>query len=441
MKRKIIVALALLAGITLNTHAQSFLKKMQRRAGQAVTNRAGDEVEKGVNKAADSALKAGKKKPGDKSATETTETTSTATQEVTAAVKQDKKQVEAYSKFDFVPGDQLLLSDDFAQDALGEFAVHWNTNNKGEVVKMEDGVKWLKLFQQSTYLTPNKRILPEDYTIEFDLILQMQSKGYLYPEITFTLFNSGKLSPVENAVFKAIRSTKAVAVNWVLGASNNTYTVLRTYANGSETYKTSNQLVKTIEDNYGKPMHIAISVQKQRFRLWVNEQKVYDLPKVVEDKFNQLAITLSESNYTEDQLAFYFTNFKLAAGSPDIRSKLLNEGKYITNGITFDVNSDQIKPSSYGIIKEIAAALQSDAAFNIQIIGHTDSDGAKANNDNLSLKRAAAVKAMLVDTYKIGEARISVSGKGSSAPVADNNTAEGKAKNRRVEFVKLAEKK
>jgi Outer membrane protein and related peptidoglycan-associated (lipo)proteins len=410
--------------IAVNAHAQGgFLKKMANRAENAATNKAGNAVEKGVNDAADKALNGGKP------ATGTAPSTPTVSQ--AAAPK-----LEAYSKFDFVAGDQLLLSDDFSQDVVGEFAMHWNTNNKGEVVSMKDGTKWLKLFQQGVYLTPNKQILPADHTIEFDMILDMHNTGYMYPEIFFTLFNSGEDAPLSNSVFKNLHSYNAIGIQLALGESNNTRTVLRTHAKGAETFRTNVQQLKLLEENYGKPFHVAISVQKTRFRMWVNEQKVYDMPRIVESTFNQLAVSVSGSNYKEDQLGFYFSNLKIAGGNPDVRSKLLTEGKFSTTGITFDVNSDVIRPSSFGVIKEIGTALQSDISFNVKITGHTDSDGSKAVNDVLSLKRATAVKAMLTDTYRIAAERISVDGKGAAVPLAENTTPEGKAKNRRVEFEK-----
>lgn len=426
---KLLPMIACMITIVVNANAQGgFLKKMANKAEQAATNKAGNAVEKGVNDASDKVLNGVKKE--EKPAAAPAASASPASP--VAAPR-----METYSKFDFVAGDQLLLSEDFSQDVLGEFAMHWNTNNKGEVVAMKDGTKWLKLFQQGTYLTPNKKVLPEDHTIEFDMILDMHNTGYLYPEVYFTLFNSGEESPVGNSVFRKLHDNSALAVQLALGEGNNTRTALRTHEKGRETFRTNAQQVKIIEENYGKAFHVAISIQKTRFRMWINEQKIYDMPRIVESTFNQLAISVGGSNYKEDQLGFYLSNLKLAGGSPDVRSKLLTEGKFSTTGITFDVNADVIRPSSFGVIKEIGTALQSDPSFNVKITGHTDSDGSKAANDVLSLKRATAVKTMLTETYRISAERISVEGKGASAPVAENTTPEGKAKNRRVEFEKI----
>ena len=134
---------------------------------------------------------------------------------------------------------------------------------------------------------------------------------------------------------------------------------------------------------------------------------------------------------------YLLSNIKFAAGLPDTRSKLVNEGKFVTTGILFDVNSDKIKPQSYGVLKDIANVLIENASINVKIIGHTDSDGNTADNMTLSKRRADAVKASMVKDFGIDASRLQTDGKGASQPIASNSTAEGKANNRRVEFLKL----
>lgn len=75
--------------------------------------------------------------------------------------------------------------------------------------------------------------------------------------------------------------------------------------------------------------------------------------------------------------------------------------------------------------------------MNLNIVGHTDSDGTDESNMKLSKDRAEAVKKALVSVYGISEDRLSSEGKGEAEPVADNGTSQGKAQNRRVEFIKL----
>jgi outer membrane protein OmpA-like peptidoglycan-associated protein len=111
-------------------------------------------------------------------------------------------------------------------------------------------------------------------------------------------------------------------------------------------------------------------------------------------------------------------------------------GRYVTHGILFDVDSDRIKPESSATIKMIASGLQANSGSNFVIEGHTDSTGDAAHNMDLSQRRAEAVKTVLVSQFGIDGARLSTKGLGSTKPVASNNTPQGRAENRRVEFVR-----
>mgnify|MGYP006365031897 FL=1 len=133
---------------------------------------------------------------------------------------------------------------------------------------------------------------------------------------------------------------------------------------------------------------------------------------------------------------FYFSNLRVAVGSPDMRSKLMTEGKLVTRGILFDVNSDKIKPESYGTLKEIAAVLTENASVKVKIVGHTDSDGSDVSNLDLSKRRSAAVKNTLTNDFGICADRMETDGKGETEPSDKNTTSEAKANNRRVEFIK-----
>jgi outer membrane protein OmpA-like peptidoglycan-associated protein len=124
-------------------------------------------------------------------------------------------------------------------------------------------------------------------------------------------------------------------------------------------------------------------------------------------------------------------------GAPDTRNKLITEGKFVTTAITFEVNAATLKPSSFPVMKDISASLNENPGVKIKIIGHTDSDGDANSNLGLSKKRAEAVKNALVSEFGIDASRIQTDGKGASSPAVPNSTAEGKANNRRVEFLKL----
>jgi outer membrane protein OmpA-like peptidoglycan-associated protein len=131
------------------------------------------------------------------------------------------------------------------------------------------------------------------------------------------------------------------------------------------------------------------------------------------------------------------SNIRIAVGAPDMRNKLMTEGKLVTYGIYFDVNKDVVKPESHGTLKEIAAILNEVPDVKVKILGHTDSDGQDAANLDLSKRRAASVKAELAKSFGVNADRLETDGMGETQPVAPNDTPVNKALNRRVEFVKL----
>ncbi len=139
----------------------------------------------------------------------------------------------------------------------------------------------------------------------------------------------------------------------------------------------------------------------------------------------------------DGQDRLFISNIKVAEGGVDLRRKLMAEGRISTNGILFDSGSANIQPRSLGIVRQISQVLMQDPSIKLNIIGHTDSDGPDDANLALSKARAKAVKEALVNIYKISADRLTTDGKGETQPVGDNNTTDGKAQNRRVEFVKI----
>ena len=99
--------------------------------------------------------------------------------------------------------------------------------------------------------------------------------------------------------------------------------------------------------------------------------------------------------------------------------------------ISFDTGRSNIRPDMAPILSKFAQGL--DGSMNVQITGHTDSQGSDAINNPLSKDRADAVRDYLV-AQGLSAARISTAGRGEHQPIADNTTAEGRAKNRRVEI-------
>ena len=337
------------------------------------------------------------------------------------------EELKSYSKFDFIAGENVIFYEDFSQDNIGDFPALWNTNGSAEVVNTNlfPG-NWVKFSMRNAFWTDELLNLPENYTIEFDIIP-----------------TKGEENSMAGYGFRLMQSINAKSFDYgaVPGKAAFSFYVeyfgrpgYRTYINGNEGEglglngtKENNNLYQKENQKY----HISIWVQKSRVRLYQDENKLFDLPKAFPIK-----------NVKMDRIRFedgaaMISNIRIAVGAPDTRSKLLTEGKLVTRGILFDINSDKIKPESYGTLKDIAKVLQENKDFKVKIVGHTDSDGDDNSNLDLSKRRAASVKNSLVTEFGIEGARMVTDGKGEAEPVSDNSTPEGKANNIRVEFIKI----
>jgi OOP family OmpA-OmpF porin len=118
-------------------------------------------------------------------------------------------------------------------------------------------------------------------------------------------------------------------------------------------------------------------------------------------------------------------------GDEQNESKVLKD---VFDNLTFETNKDVIKPASFPYLDELAETLKSAQNWTLKIIGHTDNVGKDAFNLDLSMRRANSVKKYLVEKG-VSDSIISTEGKGETMPIASNDTKEGRAKNRRVEFV------
>jgi outer membrane protein OmpA-like peptidoglycan-associated protein len=184
-----------------------------------------------------------------------------------------------------------------------------------------------------------------------------------------------------------------------------------------------------------KVYKVSIWVQNSRIRLYALGAKLLDVPQGLTKgfKYNQIRLNTADAGET----SFLISNLRIAEAGSDQRSKFMTDGKLISYGILFDVNSDKVKPESYGALKEMADIMKENPDVRVKIVGHTDSDGDETKNLDLSKRRAASVKAELVKTFGIDTSRLETDGKGESEPIESNSTPMGKSKNRRVEFLKL----
>ncbi len=428
MYQKFIIAALV---IVLPFAAEAQLQGVLNRAHNKVQQRANQKIDKEIDKTLDKAE--GKDQPAEKAATSEKPVATTAAPDPEPAMK-------AFSKYDFIPGDSVIYYDAFEGEALAELPTGWNTSGTGEVTTLSKYPgNWLRLHKSFSYLSSNEKKFGENYTVEFDMILQLKNNGWMYPEFYIGLFSTKDEPNGGNNFLKDHKKYASVITSIYPAENNNSRARVNAYEEYKNYFTGDAKVYEPLQNYYGKPVHVAIQVQKERFRIWINETKMFDVPKAIPagTVMNQLYFSLSHTNYSEEQYGVFISNIKVATGRPDTRHKLIEEGRFSTTGILFGLQSAVIKPESYAVIKEIAAVLKENNAVKINVLGHTSSDGDDNANMELSKKRAAAVKELLVSEFAIDASRIETEGRGETKPVADNKTKEGKALNRRVEFVKL----
>ncbi len=432
-----LVVAALLLYVPLNAQGQikvDLKKKLENKVNQRLNQRTDQAIDKGldavendVKGGADKSKNEGQAAGGqDKPAANNAE--SSAAKEQAAEGTKEQEQLQSYSKYDFVPGEKVIFFDDFSQDAVGDFPVLWNTNGSAEVVttNLFPG-KWMKFVMDQCVWTDELLKLPENYTIEYDIIPIGGLEG-----------------PGMSGWHMRLMQAKNVKA-WDGGsAPGNGGFQFRVEYFGRPSYNTwfygeecsPAQLSGFVQDENFKEKinqkyHIAIWVQKTRIRVYQDQNKIIDLPRAFP------AGCVKPDRLRFETGAAMISNVRIAVGAPDMRNKLITEGKLVTYGIYFDVNKDVVKSESYGTLKEIAAVLQENPDVRVKIIGHTDADGADASNLDLSKRRGAAVRNELIKSFGIDGSRLESDGAGETQPVAPNDTPANKALNRRVEFVKL----
>ncbi len=376
-----------------------------------------DKVDKTVDKTVDDATKGKKDEKGSGGTNENTGGSNSA----------EPATMKTYSKYDFVPAEVIIVYEDFMQDAVGDFPDKWNTNASGETVTI-DGKQghWLKINKQGVFMPEFIDSLPDNFTFEFDLLCDNPGQIWaLYTSVT-SLSDRGHPESWNTA---NSRFTMTISPG---GDGNGSSTVERR-KDGTGEASTSTD---TKQFAAQKLVHIAMWRQKERMRVYFNQEKAWDLPKAMSPnaKYNAIVWWLQGPG---QNASYFMSNLRLGVGAPDTRKKILEQKKWVTHGILFDVNSATIKPESYGTLKEMADVLKEYADLKVKIVGHTDADGADAANLELSKKRAASVKESLAKEFGIDESRMETDGKGESEPIDKNDTPAGKANNRRVEFIKL----
>jgi OmpA-OmpF porin, OOP family len=126
----------------------------------------------------------------------------------------------------------------------------------------------------------------------------------------------------------------------------------------------------------------------------------------------------------------------VAADASSMAKSIKETGKVAVYGIYFDTGKSVLKAESKPTLEEISKLLKADPKLKLYVVGHTDNAGVFESNLRLSTERALAVMNAIITQYAISADRLRSYGDGPTAPVATNDTEEGKALNRRVELVK-----
>ena len=425
MKATQILLMLFLCLVFINLNAQIDVeKKVENQAKNKANKNVDQTINKGLNTFEDGVKGLFKKKkpaPPPKQVKDTVSKVQIQKSPVQTAAVPATPSLQTYSKFDFVAGEKVIFYDDFTAENIGDFPVQWNTTGSGEVVStnLYDG-RWFNITNGRGATTLDSPItLPDNYTIEFDVVPQKDLKNNGNTAFSFNIISTTKPKDINYGLARPGEAAIRFAFEYSTSYS--------TYFRDNSPGLSGNDPVRLLAD---KKYRISIWVQKERIRLYVDQEKIFDLPKAMSKNYKYNMIRF-------DRGTTMFGNIRVATGLPDMRSKLITEGKLISYGIYFDINKDVVKPESYGTLKNIAAVLNENPTVRVKIIGHTDSDGADAANLDLSKRRGASVRNELASGFGIDPSRLESDGMGESQPVAPNDNLVNKALNRRVEFIKL----
>jgi outer membrane protein OmpA-like peptidoglycan-associated protein len=379
---------------------------VKARAERKVTGKAGDVVDNTIDKTLNGA--AGKKK--DKSAGNDNNA------ETDGEEKAGQQPIADYKNYDFVAGDKIIFEPDLSKEPDAELPARFELRTGNAEIQTFNGEKILHLQPDAnTSIAPliaPKKYLPAQFTLEFDMLYENDDKHFRfvnYFQVQFRGADDTTYLGVPLFRFQIENNSRAV-----LGGQSATGQLFQGELDKS--MKTGNTW-----------HHVAIYVRNNIGKAYIDQYRVAAT--------NSLPKGAAVFNISTDRYGIKIKNVRLAAGGDDKYNKVVTDGRFITHGILFDINKSSIKPESMGALNEIVAMMKEHKDLNFQIEGHTDSNGKPDANMKLSEERASAVREKLIE-MGIEKSRLTAKGFGATKPIDKNETAEGKANNRRVEFVK-----
>jgi outer membrane protein OmpA-like peptidoglycan-associated protein len=423
---KLALCLLLSCGPLTQVDAQLWKRlqdQVKNTAEDHVVNDAGNATDKAIDKAEDGAGKKVKGKKGksdDPSKDDPSEgpDAGSSTTDGSAATA-PAYTIKAYQNYDFVPGDTVLFFDDFADDMSGEFPSHWNLTKGQAVVNTIAGKPAFCLTEGNyVHVLPRMKKIPyltDPFTIEFD----MYTDG------------EGNENPI---LFLTYQSDADYT-------SDGEVTFARGDDEGRGEVSTSNfpgngfnaPLPAALATGYpNKWHHCAVIYKAGQLKCYVDQYRILVVPDL-----GCVPISFGFEGIGDQDHPIVITNVRAASGgSMNMVGKKFTDAKIVTHGINFDVDKATIKPESMGTLNMIVKVLNDNPDLKFEIDGHTDNTGDAAHNLTLSQERAASVAAQL-ESMGINASRLSTKGYGDTRPLVGNDTPEGRANNRRVEFVRM----
>ena len=412
--------LTLLASALFINSASAQFGNILDRAANAATNRANQRIDQGINKGlnkVEDGVKNGTKKNTDTNQAPTTNSNDQAANASNttsgAPAATTPVSLRSYANYDFVPGNNVIFEDDFHTDQDGEFAEHWdllygqailNKFGDGLVMKITDGN-----YGKVTPLMKQKAYLPKEFTLEYDYYQTPGAYGLLF-------------------WFEDTNGHEVIKCHVDRGGASADYMV------NDEPRTLAGTMPEELKnDKFNNSWHhIAFILKGHSLKLYVDQFRVLTVPQNT-----AVPSRVIFGGIASQEEPLVFKNLRIAeGGGATLIGQKFGEGKYISHGINFDYGKAIIKPESMGEINAIYKFLSDNAASKFEVGGYTDADGSDASNLTLSQKRADAVKAQLI-TMGVDASRLTAKGYGEAKPIADNTSFDGKAQNRRVEFVKI----
>lgn len=422
--KRLIFALLLLLTMSMGADAQGFLKKLKDKAIERVQDKIENKVERETDEAMDEVLDGKKKEQSARPQRET----------VDDAVGEDSPTTATSS--DFKRGSVIMFQDDVTAEQVGEFPSKWDLFQGTVETKILGGVKAINLTdnaQIQPLIKEQGAYLPEEFTIEYDFYYWPGGKvpgnediGLNDMKLILAVTKDRSEYPHEGG--DEGDWTAFVLTHGVHSSSEHYY-----YFNGNK----KGDFTYSFKKGWN---HVALSFNKRAMKVYFNNKRVVNLPRVNQPTWMCFQVPYDYINLTfirnvviaKGAVALYDRN---AQDVSAVEKAIAETGKFVTNNILFETGKATLKSESMTEIEKVAAYMKKNPRARFEVQGHTDNQGSDKINDPLSQQRAEAVVKALAN-LGVDDFNLKAVGKGSHEPVADNKTEAGRAKNRRVEFIK-----